>query len=87
MPEYELVQPFDTDSGELDGLSQAECFAMGVEWQMFRAQLETGKPFNTVVLASNAKRLTKMAERCQRFVEHRPAENGWSLITVGDQLV
>lgn len=29
--EYEPVEPFGVDGGELDGLSPAECFTLGVE--------------------------------------------------------
>jgi hypothetical protein len=87
MTDYELVQPFDVDDDSLSGLSPQECFSLGVEWQMFRSQLEAGKPFTLTVLANNANRLTKLAERTQRFVEARPARDGWSLITVGDHVV
>jgi hypothetical protein len=82
-----LVEPFEIDNGELDGLRPQECFALGVEWQMFRSQLQSGKPFTTLVLASNADRLTKLAERSQRFVESRPASDGWANLTVGSYRV
>ena len=85
--DFSLVEPFDIDDGSIEGLSAQECFALGVEWQLFRSRLATGKPFTDLVLASNAARLTKLAERQQRFVEARPASDGWVSITVGDQLV
>jgi hypothetical protein len=85
--EFSLVEPFDIDDGSLNSVSAAECFAMGVEWQIFRNRLASGKPFTDLVLANNAVRLTKLAERSQRFVETRPANQGWVSITVGDQLV
>lgn len=85
--EFGLVEPFDIDDGSLDGIGVKECFALGVEWQLFRERLKTGKPFTDVVLANNAERLTKLAERSRRFVESRPASNGWSTITVGGHLV
>jgi len=78
-----LVEPFDTDRGELEGIPPRECFALGVEWQIFRLRLRMGNPFTTLVLANNAIRLTKLAERSQRFVESRPASDGWAELTVG----
>ena len=83
MIEFGLVEPFEIDRGELDGLSRQECFAMGVEWQMFRQKLATDQPFADVVLSNNAARLEKLAERAGRFVETRPASQGWTRITVG----
>lgn len=87
MAEYALVEPFDVDDESLVGLSSKECFALGVEWQLFRDKLATGKPFTEYVLANNANRLTKMAERNRRFVESRPADDGWALLTVGNYTV
>ena len=37
---YSLAEPFGIDHGELDGLTPQEVFALGVEWQLFRYQLE-----------------------------------------------
>jgi hypothetical protein len=83
---HELIEPFDTDDGSLDDLHCGECFALGVEWERFRQRLKTGKPFTDLCLANNAARLCAMAERQQRFVEHRPSGTaGWAEITVGGQ--
>lgn len=82
--EWGLVEPFDTDNGELDGVPPAECFALGVEFEMFRQKLKTGLVFKEHCLANNAERLVRMVERHNRFVEHSPAETeGWALIHVG----
>jgi hypothetical protein len=85
--EFSLAEPLDIDDGSLEGLSPQECFLLGVEWQKFRTRLSSGKPFTDRALASNADRITKLAERSQRFVEARPATNGWVSITVGDHVV
>ena len=87
MTTYSLVEPFEIDNGELDNLTPQECFSLGVEWQIFRTQLSEGNPFTSLVLSNNAGRLTALAERAQRFVEARPANDGWALITVGDYRV
>ena len=82
-----LLEPFETDDGSLADVSAVEAFALGVEWQQFRQRLRAGKPFTTLVLANNADRLTKLAERSQRFVESRPARDGWAELTVGGYVV
>jgi len=87
MDPHLLVEPFDVDGDSLGTIGRAECFALGVEWQMFRERLKDDKPFRMLVLANNAHRLEQMAERHQRFVEHRPAKNGWAEISVGDYRV
>lgn len=85
--DWAIVEPFDVDDESLAGLTSQECFALGVEWQMFRAKVESGRQFTDLILANNAGRLTKLAERAQRFVEARPANQGWVSITVGGYVV
>ena len=85
--DYELVEPFETDEHSLKGVNSEIAFTLGVEWQMFRQRLKTGRPFQTLCLAMNTNRLVKMAERQRRFVEDRPTPwAGWSEIWVGDYL-
>lgn len=84
---FELVEPFDIDDGSLKGLTPEYAFALGVEWVFFRQQLETGKPFKTLCLPQNTKRLVAMAERHRRFVEDRQtASVDWTEIWVGDSI-
>jgi hypothetical protein len=85
---FDTIDSFEADLGSLNGIT-AECaFAMGVEWQMFREQLKSGKPFTVLCLPANATRLVKMAERHRRFVEDRPnVFAGWTEIFVGDYLI
>jgi hypothetical protein len=54
-------------TGELDNLTAQECFALGVEWQITRQRMKNGKPFTIIILANNAKRIAKLAERNRRF--------------------
>lgn len=84
----ELVEPFDVDDGSLEGLAPSHIFTLGVEWQLFRQRLASGKHFTTLCLPENAERFVKMAERHKRFVEDRPnVTPGWSEVYVGDYLV
>ena len=82
---YELVEPFDMDDATLVDLSPQLAFILGVECQIFREKLKSGRPFTTLCLPQNAARLVKMAEHHERFVEDRPRVfAGWTEIFVGD---
>lgn len=74
---YGLVEPFDCDD---------PLFCLGVEWEMFRREMDTGKPFTRTVHADNLTRLIKMVERHGRFVESvslaEPCQE-WGTIIVG----
>lgn len=97
MSEFGLVEPFGVDHGELDGLTPAQCFALGVEWEMFRRLLEktvgecsdgttsfkTAYAFSTMCNERNADRLLAMAERHGRFCESRTKHDGWTELIVG----
>ena len=83
MSEYRLVESFDIDDGSLDGLTNNECFALGVEWAMVRARVLAGETFTRLCLAPNSERLSALAERHGRFVEHHPHSEGWSQIFIG----
>jgi hypothetical protein len=87
MESYELVEPFETKDGTLEGLSADMCFTLGVEWELFRQQLNSGERFTQLVVSHNANRLVRMVERNGRFVEHHPHSGGWVEITVGDYFV
>jgi hypothetical protein len=81
------VEPFNAGGGSLSGVNPEIAFSLGVEWQMFRQRLQTGRPFKTLCLSMNTNRLVKMAEHQRRFVEDRPTPwAGWSEIWVGDSL-
>jgi len=85
--DYELIEPFETNDNSLKGVNSEIAFTLGVEWQMFRQRLKTGRPFQTLCLSLNTNRLVKMAERQRRFVEDRPTPWAvWSEIWVGDYL-
>jgi len=86
--EFGLIEPFDTEDGSLEGISPEYAFALGVEWEMFRQRLKTGKPFTAFCMLQNTARFVKMVERHNRFVEDRPSvSEGWSEIYIGDYIV
>ena len=87
MSHSELVESFDMDDPTLTDISPQLAFILGVEWQMFRQRLKSGRPFTTLCLPQNAARLVKMAEHHRRFVEDRPRVfAGWTEIFVGDAI-
>lgn len=71
--DWGLVEPFDIDHGELDGLTPQMGFVLGVEWQQFRQALLTNpEPFLQAVHTANEARLLSL---CQRH--GRPAKSTW----------
>lgn len=76
MEPFELVEPFDTDDGSLDGADPQLSFCLGVEWATFRQKLSSGQRFRVVAISNNADRLVRMAEKQGRFVEHHALSEG-----------
>ena len=87
MAAFDLIEPFDVDDGSLADFGPALCFALGVEWQLFRERLLAGGRFVNLAMSEGVARLSQMAERQGRFVEHHPVCDGWAMIVVGDYLV
>jgi hypothetical protein len=83
MTNYRLVDTFDIDDGSLRGLTKEQCFALGVEWALFRDRIISGELFSDLCISENAPRLSILAERHGRFVEHHIVGEGWSRIFVG----
>jgi len=80
--DYTLCEPFDIDGGELDGLSLQQSFVLGVEWQMFRAQLLSGEPFKRMVHAANVGRLTALCSRHGRKCREEVVHDDWRVLLV-----
>ena len=84
MTEFDLVERFHTDDGELVGITSEEAFCLGVEWEMFRSELNRNPDaFVRVVLANNVDRITKMVAGHRRSVQSNEALPGWHNIEVG----
>lgn len=77
-PTWSLVEPFDIDNGELDGLSGQECFVLGVEWAIVRHLLEGGGGFCKTVHAASVQRLVNLGRRSGRELEVRHGPDGWA---------
>jgi hypothetical protein len=83
MMTYRLVDSFDIDDGSLAALTKEQCFALGTEWEAFRARVLAGESFTSLCNSANAARLALLAERHGKFVEHHIHSPGWSIIFVG----
>lgn len=85
MADFGLVEPFDVDDGQLDGIRPNEIFTMGVEFEMLRQRLLPGEEnFRIYVNRKNSERLIALCERHDRFVECGPVEyEDWQLLIVG----
>lgn len=79
---YNLIEPFDIDEGELEGVRPVEAFTLGVEWQMVRDQLEAGENFNRPIHTANASRIKRMCIRRGVLFTVAPSVEGWSDLTV-----
>lgn len=69
---YELVEPFDVDNGELDGVRQQVVFCLGVEWQMISALLNAGGPIRRTIHTENVSRIKRMCIRRGRTFRIEP---------------
>lgn len=84
--EYELIEPFDIDDGQLDGVRPQVVFSLGVEWEMLRQELDAGREMKRTIHAENLARFVKMCERRGRacVVGEMDSEyaNEWASISV-----
>lgn len=83
---FGLVDPFDVDNGELDGLTPAMVFTLGVEWEMIRKQVDDGEPFSALIHSENRNRLESLLTRRNRratftFMANDVSES-WMLMNV-----
>lgn len=80
--QYGLVEPFDIDHGELDGISPVEAFVLGCEWWQVYTMLDGDEPISKPIHASNASRIKRMCIRRGRRVKVTPSAEGWQNLEV-----
>lgn len=61
--EFELMEPFDIDNGELDGIDLRTVFCLGYECCQLHELLDTGRAFRKTVHIESIKRVTNMCQR------------------------
>lgn len=79
---FSLVDTFDIDNGELDGLSPEQAFALGVEWAEFRRRLDEGAEFSQPVHCANASRLLGLVGSRGMYAEYFPGDEAHGHIVV-----
>ena len=85
---YELVEPFDIDQGELDGVTPQVVFCLGFEFCQFRIKFDGGGPLRETVHTENVSRLKRMCIRRGRKFSAVPcpgAETEWTFLDVADE--
>lgn len=78
---FGLVDPFDIDDGQLDGLMPQQVFTLGVEWEMVRARMDADESFSHLIHSENRDRIAAMASRRGRVVRftamHDDVSEAW----------
>jgi hypothetical protein len=82
--EFTIVEPFDIDNGELDGISPQNIFCMGYEFCQVRDMLVSGETISKPVHSDNASRIKRMCIRQRRLVKIDTMRDGWSWMEVAD---
>jgi hypothetical protein len=80
--EFELCEPFDIDHGELEGMRLIDAFVLGVEWQMRKTQIETGRAFDCPIHTPNRERIENILKRRGRDFHVVHVDDEWSHLTV-----
>lgn len=78
---FQGTEPFGVDGDELAGLTPAQAFTLGVEWEILRSIAKTGADIHThPVHADNSRRLQAMLSRhgYHQVWDHR---DDWSFVT------
>ena len=84
--DWGIIESFGVDNGELDGLTPAQCFTLGVEWERFYRQLLSDEPFKMLVNAHNCDRIQELVKKHARKHNFENQGYGWWEIIVGDRL-
>lgn len=83
---FGMMEPFDVDNGELDGLTPQQCFVLGYECRMVHEMLEDQREIeDQPVHAANRERLMRMAIRrgAPIHITKDTDEDGWCHMTLG----
>ena len=81
---YDLSEPFDIDSGELDTSSREQAFVLGYEMAQVHALMHRGQPFRKLIHAANVERVKRSAIRRRMRVTVEPNGEGWAVAIHGE---
>jgi len=77
--EWEMLDSFDIDNGELAGLTLVQAFVLGAEYMDIRTKAMAGDPFEAYIQAQNAQRISLMLNRHDMICEYvYDADIGWT---------
>lgn len=83
MGDYEIMEPFGIDDGELDGISDQQIFCLGYELAQIHALADKGRAFEKPIHRENGKRI--VASLMRRGLTFNIAETEvpeWAHLTV-----
>lgn len=75
MSDYGLIEPFDIDNGELDGLTPQQCFVLGYELATISKRAVDSWAFECYVHADNIYRVSNALQKRDREFTLRPMAN------------
>lgn len=89
MAKFGLIQSFEIDDGQLDGITPEKAFVLGIEWQTIYAAAKRRKPATLICRSENKNRIQSMLDKLNR--PHRwiwssaddPSESWLTLVLEG----
>lgn len=82
-PAFALVDPFEIDDGELDGLGAVDAFVLGAEWAGLRSRLTSeAARFTATIHAANEGRILRLLRRHGRAASARQLDPTWTELVV-----
>jgi hypothetical protein len=77
-----MVESFDIEDGQLDGLTPQQCFVRGCEWGTFKTACDDSYAFRRTVHRERVERLCKVAARRGRTFRIEHLDDQWTEIVV-----
>ncbi len=75
--DYSFSESSDVDDGQLDGVSLASAFILGVEWEMLREALALGGEIDMPIHKKNLERIQRLCLRRSRRYSHKVLDDIW----------
>lgn len=79
--DYTLSEPFDIDTGELDGLSLQQAFVLGYELRQIHVLLDRRKPFSKLIRTKNIERVQRSAIRRRVPIRIQRQDKDWAFVS------
>lgn len=77
--EYEFFESFEIDDGELEGISQEECFVLGAEFMQRLQEIKEGKQeLRFPIHNNNTNRIGNTAKRFGYEIQTTKVDEDWT---------